>query len=104
VGKDEIIREYLNYRIMTTNYSENEYLVKHLDAWFEENQSAISLYIEMELCDKTLDDVIKEFDKDSHLKSNATLTPVGYYIANQIFIQILEGVNYLHTRNPPLIH
>jgi hypothetical protein len=53
----------------------------------------------MELCDKTLDDVIKEFDKESHLKTNGTLTTVGYYIASQIFIEILEGVNYLHKQN-----
>ncbi len=58
----------------------------------------------MELCDKTLDDVINEFDKESHLKTNETLTIVGYYMASNIFLQILEGVDYLHKRNPPLIH
>jgi serine/threonine protein kinase len=26
------------------------------------------------------------------------------HIASQIFIEILEGVNYLHKQNPPLIH
>jgi alpha-tubulin suppressor-like RCC1 family protein len=106
VGKDEIIREYLNYKVITKGYSKNEYLVEHFDAWFEEsvvsNQSGICLYIEMELCDKTLDDVIKEFNKESHLKTNGTLTTVGYYIASNIFLQILEGVNHLHKKN--LIH
>jgi serine/threonine protein kinase len=38
------------------------------------------------------------------LKTNGTLTTVGYYIASQIFIQILEGVNHLHKQKPPLIH
>jgi serine/threonine protein kinase len=108
VGKDEMIREYLNYRITTRNYSKNEYLVKHIDAWFEEsidvNIPKILLYIQTELCDKTLDDVINEFKNDSKLKSAESLTTVGYYIASQIFIQILEGVNYLHKQNPPLIH
>jgi hypothetical protein len=107
VGKDEIFREYINYKIMTSGLN-NEYLVEHIDAWFEEsvdsNQSGISLYIRMELCDKTLNDVIEEFDENSHLKANGTLTSVGYYIASQIIIQILEGVNYLHTQNPSLIH
>ncbi len=78
-------------------------MVTHFDAWLQEsvvsNQSGISHYIQMELCDKTLDDVIKEFDKESHLKTNGTLTTVGYYIASQIFIEILEGVNYLHKQN-----
>ncbi len=64
----------------------------------------ISLCIQLELCDKTSGDVIKEFDKESNLKTNGTLTTVSYYIASQIFIQILEGVNYLHKKNPSLIH
>jgi serine/threonine protein kinase len=107
-NKSEIIKEYLNFSIISRDlYSENECLVKHIDAWFEEsvveNVPKISLYILMELCDKTLDDVTKEI-KDSHLKTNGTLTPVGYYIASRIFIQILEGVNHLHKQNPPLIH
>ncbi len=106
VGKDKIIREYLNYLIITRNCFGNEYLVKHFDAWFEEsvvaNQPGISLYIQMELCDKTLKDVINEFYNNWSLIYNGTLTPVGYYIASQIFTQILEGFNYLHERD--LIH
>jgi hypothetical protein len=107
-NKNEIIREYLNYSIMKKNYSENKHLVKHFNAWFEEsvvsNQSGISLYIQMELCDKTLDDVINEFIKDSKLKTIESLTTLGYYIASQIFIGILKGVNHLHKQNPSLIH
>jgi serine/threonine protein kinase len=38
------------------------------------------------------------------LKSTESLTAIGYYIASQIFIQILKGVNHLHKQNPPLIH
>jgi serine/threonine protein kinase len=56
----------------------------------------------MELCDKTLDDVIKELTNDSTLKNTESLTTTVYFIASRIFIQILEGVNYLHKRN--LIH
>jgi hypothetical protein len=108
IDKNEIIREYLNYKIIKRNWFTNQYLVKHFDAWFEEsvvaNQSGISLYIQMEICDKTLEDVIKEFDKELRLKTNGTLTTVGYYIASNIFLQVLEGVNHLHKQNPPLIH
>jgi serine/threonine protein kinase len=67
-------------------------------------QSGISLYIQMELCYKTLDDVINELTNDKILKTTELLTTIGYYIASQIFIQLLEGVNYLHKKNPPLIH
>jgi serine/threonine protein kinase len=112
VDKNEIreyrIREYFNYKKMTRDCSENENLVKHFDAWFEEsvveNVPKICLYIQMELCDKTLVDVINEFKNDSKLKTTESLTTIGYYIASQIFIQILEGVNYLHTRKKAIIH
>jgi hypothetical protein len=107
VDGNEIIREYLNYKIITENYAQNEYLVKHFDAWFEEsvvsNQSGISLYIQMELCDKT-ENVIDEFKNDLKLKTTKSLTTIGYFIASQIFIQILEGVKYLHEQKPTLIH
>jgi serine/threonine protein kinase len=107
VNKNELIRGYLNYKIITKD-SENKYLVKHFDAWCEESvvsrKLGISLYIEMELCDKTLDDAIDELTNDSILKSTESLTTIGYYIASQIFLQILKGVNYLHKQNPPLIH
>jgi serine/threonine protein kinase len=108
INRESLIREYLNFKIMTKDCSENENLVKHFDSWFEEsvvsNQSGISFFIEMELCDKTLEDAINEFDKESHLKINETLTTVGYHIASNIFLQILQGVNHLHKQNPPLIH
>jgi hypothetical protein len=108
-NKSEIIREYLNFSVISRElYFENNYLLKHFDAWFEESSEAnkpiISFYIQMELCDKTLENVINEFDKELHLKTNGTLTKVGYYIASRIFIEILEGVNYLHEQNPSLIH
>jgi hypothetical protein len=105
VDINEIIREYLNVFVINKDVK-HVYLVEHFDAWFEKNvpnQSEIShLYIQMELCDKTLEDVINEFDKELHLKTNGTLTAVGYYITSNIFLQILEGVNCLHKQN--LIH
>jgi serine/threonine protein kinase len=48
--------------------------------------------------------VIKELTNDSILKSTESLTTIGYYIASQIFIQMLKGVNHLHKQNPSLIH
>lgn len=39
-----------------------------------------------------------------NLFSNRSLSLLGYFIASEIFIQILEGVNYLHKQIPPIIH
>jgi serine/threonine protein kinase len=77
--------------------------VKYYEYWLEINfENEIVLYIKMELCDTTLEQVIIEIDSDSHMKTNKELTPIGYYIASQLFIEILKGVQYLHENN--IIH
>jgi serine/threonine protein kinase len=55
----------------------------------------------MELCYKTLEDLIDEMQEN--LIVSETLIPIGYYIASQLFIEILECINYLHKHNPPFI-
>jgi hypothetical protein len=81
VDQNQIIREYLNYEILRGKSVITEHLVLHFDSWFQEsvvsNQPGISLYIEIELCDKTLDDVIKELKNDSILKSTESLTAIA---------------------------
>ncbi len=32
------------------------------------------------------------------------MTPIKYYVSSQLFIEVLECVNYLHKQNPPIIH
>jgi serine/threonine protein kinase len=108
----EFIKEYLNYSLITK--LDSSYLVKHFDLWFEEieeeNDTCVSidnqiqLYIQMELCDKTLEEVINDFEKYRILTNDGLLTTIGYYLASQIFIEILLGVDYLHKQNPSLIH
>jgi serine/threonine protein kinase len=33
-----------------------------------------------------------------------SLTLIGFYIANELFFEILQGLSYLHKLNPPIIH
>jgi hypothetical protein len=106
-NKEENIKEYLILSIMKSkNLSENQYLVKHFNAWFEESvdkpETQVLLYIQMELCDKTLDELIEEFNGDTNLKTDETLTTLGFYVLSKIFIQVLEGVNHLHKQT--IIH
>jgi len=58
----------------------------------------------MELCDTTLKQIIEEIQSDVNLKNqnHNILTPIGYYIASQLFIEIVKGVQYLHQNN--IIH
>ena len=84
----------------------NENVMKYYDLWLENdfNSRDYILYIQMELCDKSLNDFIEEMKKDSNLYSNEMLTELGFYISSEIFLQILNGVNYLHKQNKPIIH
>jgi serine/threonine protein kinase len=98
----------LNFSIIKQKHFKNKYLLKCYDAWFEEyvdkNVEKISLYIQTELCDNSLEDVINEINGDLNFKNDGILSIIGYYIASQIFIEILEALNHLHKQNPPLIH
>ncbi len=89
-----------NFRYYSTN------IIQLFDLWLENNESeeSLTLYIQMELCDKTLEQFIKVLQNDSKLFRDETLTLLGYYITCDIFKQILFGVNYLHTRKPPILH
>jgi serine/threonine protein kinase len=45
---------------------------------------------------------LDEFFKDYNFKIGKILTQIGFYIASQLFIEILECVQFLHTQN--IIH
>jgi serine/threonine protein kinase len=98
----ETLREFLNFSLVLKLVG--EHVVEHYGIWIEKCKidNSIYVYIAMELCDKTLDDVINEMESDSLINVNDILTPVGYYIASQLFIEILEGIQYLHKHS--IIH
>jgi serine/threonine protein kinase len=32
------------------------------------------------------------------------MIPIGYYIASELFKEIVESIDYLHNKSPPIIH
>jgi serine/threonine protein kinase len=103
--RNEILQEFLRYSIVYKIKS--KFLVKYYDAWFENNNdinNGLLLYIRMELCDKTSRNVMNEMNDNIDMMSNQTLTPIGYYITSELFIEILESVDFLHKQKPPIIH
>jgi serine/threonine protein kinase len=98
----EFFKEFKNYSVV--NNLQNEFILTHYEAWFENHDisSKLKLFIQMKICDKTLQQVINEIEMDSKLSENDILTPMGYYLASELFIEILEGMNYLHRKN--IIH
>jgi serine/threonine protein kinase len=62
------------------------------------------LYIQMELCYLTLYDAINQMNNTLNQSKEKGISFIGLYMSHKLFIQIIKGVNYLHTRNPPIIH
>jgi hypothetical protein len=62
------------------------------------------LHIQMELCYKTLRDIIKQINTELNQNLLEILSPIGYYIASELLIEILESVDYLHKQKPQIIH
>jgi serine/threonine protein kinase len=89
-SKFDILREMNRFWVVYRLVS--QYVVKHLYSWLENNKTddMITLYIRMDLCDKTLQQLMDEINIDSYIKDNEIFTQIGYYIASQLFIEILE--------------
>jgi hypothetical protein len=114
--KAEYEKEFLNELETSPIVYEldNQNVIKYHNIWFENDftlkngnkiySNNFILHIQMELCDKTLNEFIEEIKNDSDLYSNEMLTELGFNLANVILIQILKGVNYLHKQNPQIIH
>jgi serine/threonine protein kinase len=58
----------------------------------------------MEYCECTLEEICTKINNDPLLKNNNLLNENGLEIMSGIFKQILEGVNYLHKREKPVMH
>jgi serine/threonine protein kinase len=56
----------------------------------------------MDLCGKALRQFIDEIHCDIEYKKDGVMTLIGYYIASNLFIEMLESVQYLHENN--IIH
>ena len=108
---ETILKELENFSIIKDLFTEK--VVRTYDLWFENSNNLnnsihkpfkLNIFIQMELCDISLNKLIKEMKTDCQIIHDNCLTLLGYYISSHLFIQILEGVHYLHTREPPIIH
>jgi serine/threonine protein kinase len=53
----------------------------------------------MEICYKTLAEVLEILHIELNQKPFEILSPIGYFIASELFKEILESVNFLHKQN-----
>jgi serine/threonine protein kinase len=79
----------------------SDYVVNYNNSWIENNEI---LYIQMELCFNTLKGIMKQKLNEFKRSCFQVMTPLEYYISSELFKEILEAVNYLHSLKPPIIH
>jgi serine/threonine protein kinase len=87
----------------------SDLIVRYHDVWYE-NDLVIengfqkytensTLYIQMDLCERTLEQIREEIHNDFTLMFNNLLTLLGYCITSELLIEILKGIDYLHKQN-----
>ncbi len=122
--------EQVSKELEIMNQLKSEFVVKYVDSWHENNyhlsqdnrdvtdgNSSSSgksqlynpytetlLNIQMELCLLTLKETMEKLNNELKLKSTKMWGPIGYLIVCELFTEILECVEYLHSQNPPIIH
>jgi len=105
----------------------NKYIVQYKTMWFEYIQTSISISngssnsiifdslnnippvfppinIQMEFCEMTLKEVLNLINLELNQNENQNLNLLGLHIRCQLFLEIVRGVNYLHSQKPPIIH
>ncbi|XP_054161714.1 probable serine/threonine-protein kinase zyg-1 [Oppia nitens] len=79
---------------------QSKFVVKFYDTWIESK----ILYIQMELLSNSLKDLIELKAKTFQRKTSEPMDCIEYYITSHIMLEMCECVEYLHTRQPPVIH
>ncbi len=94
--KDKSLKEL---QIMAKTRS--DYVVHYNYSWIENNEI---LYIQMELCFNTLKAIMEQKLNEFKRKRVELMNEIEYFISSELFIELLECVNYLHKQNPSIIH
>ena len=82
---------------------QNESVVKFMTAWVEESGGTFA-YIQLELCHDHLRRILNvkrlAFNRETDIMSNTT----EYFISVELFREVTESLNYLHSQKPPILH
>jgi hypothetical protein len=62
------------------------------------------IHIQMELCFGTLGIAIDQLKKEIDPESSEVVNELNYFILCELFIEILEALNYLHKQPEPITH
>ena len=76
------------------------FVIKIREFWVENN----CLCIESDFSDQTLEDTIKTKAKAFNRPKDQNMNSIEFFISCQMFRELTEGLIYLHSRQPPIVH
>ncbi|CAG2110990.1 unnamed protein product, partial [Medioppia subpectinata] len=77
-----------------------EYNLRYYNSWLESNH----LFIQMEFCSQSLKSVLKYKPIVFERQPEEEMKVFEYFICCEVFKELLECVQYLHSCDPPVIH
>ena len=102
MNKDFIDIKYVLREIEVMMTVKGERIVKYFDSWMDSNDN---IYIQMEFCSNNLKNILLNRQNVFPRSDSQPMNRIEFYICCQIFIELLEAVNYLHQYKPqPIIH
>ena len=100
--QDVIDVKYVLKEVKAMMKVKGERIVKFFNSWMDSNDN---IYIQMEFCSNNLKKIMQNRRKVFPRNNLQPMNRIEYYICCQIFIELLEAVNYLHQYKPqPIIH
>ena len=100
IGDNDCFKTQLVREVSLLRRGQGEFVVKFFDSWPESNYR----YILMERSSDNFLNVIKLKYECFVRNKGEAMTAVEYYISCQLFKEVLECVQYLHSLNPQIIH
>ncbi|CAG2168874.1 unnamed protein product [Oppiella nova] len=101
-SSQESVRYQGFQEIQTMTKLESNSIVRYKRAWIEDNQF---VYIQMQFCDNNLKNILQI--RNNAFNRHSSDTPIGFtefYLLCEMFIEINNGLLYLHSLDPPIIH
>jgi hypothetical protein len=101
-NRRQFVNEFINTHFIYLN--SNQYAHQHFNFWLEQRitDNKLILYLPMELCDKTLRNIMYEINTNSNTTCNGKLTAIGFHVVIRLFFEIVEKVQHLHKND--IIH
>ena len=93
--------KYISREIEILNKLKSERVVQYINTYIDNDNI---LHIQMELCSNNLKNILGNKHKVFKRDKNEQMTELEYLISFNIFIELVEALNYLHEQSPPIIH